>query len=100
MFMVLICHQTEELVAHDRNISEICDIIGADKLFYQDLAVLISAAQEGNANIKRFEDSVFTGNYISGNVDEQYLQELSKSRCDQHKITNSSESNNLVDNLD
>jgi amidophosphoribosyltransferase len=90
----------DELVAHNRSTKEVCKEIGADKLFYQDLSVLISAAQEGNADIKRFEDSVFTGDYISGNVDADYLSLIGKKRADSAKSTKDSDSNNLVDTLD
>lgn len=90
----------EELVAHNRSTEEVCQEIGADKLFYQDLSVLISAAQEGNSEIKRFEDSVFTGNYISGDVDANYLSLIRKKRADSSKSVANSDSNNLVDNID
>lgn len=90
----------EELVAYERNVAEICKIIGADKLFYQDLSVLISAAQEGNSNIVRFEDSVFTGDYICGNIDQEYLAKLKQIRSDGKKQSNNEGSHNLVDNLE
>lgn len=90
----------EELVAHNRTTAEICKIIGADKLFYQDLSVLIAAAQEGNPDIIRFEDSVFTGDYISGHVDEEYLARLSHMRSDAKKQPNEEVGHDLVDNFD
>jgi len=55
----------EDLIAHNRSVEEVANIIGADWLVYNDLAALVSAAQEGNAKIKRFEDSIFTGDYIT-----------------------------------
>lgn len=77
-----------ELVAHDRSVEQVCQFIGADKLIFQDLACLVAAAQEGNANITRFEDSVFTGDYITGNVSTDYLTALSEQRNDAAKKTN------------
>lgn len=88
-----------ELVAHNRSIEEICQAIQADKLFYQDLDALVHAAQEGNAKITRFEDSVFTGNYICGNVDATYLAKLEQSRSDANKNA-VLDSYTLLDNLD
>ena len=72
----------EELIAHNRSVEQICEVIGADKLIFQDLTDLVDAAREGNADIKRFEDSVFTGNYITGGVDEAYLAALGAKRND------------------
>ncbi len=88
-----------ELIAHNRNLGEICKAIGADRLFYQDLQALISAAREGNPSITRFEDSVFTGDYIAGKIDSTYLEKLEKSRSDKAKLSEK-ESYTLLDNLD
>lgn len=70
----------EELVAHNHTIDEIAQLIGADKLIFQDLQALIEAAQEGNHDITRFEDSVFTGDYITGGIDENYLRQWYENR--------------------
>ncbi|MBQ0800071.1 MAG: amidophosphoribosyltransferase [Porticoccaceae bacterium] len=71
-----------ELIAHDRNVEEIAEAIGADWLIYQDVDDLISSAKEGNAKIKRFECSVFTGEYLTDGVDKNYLERLEASRSD------------------
>ena len=70
----------EELVAHGKTIEEIAATIGADKLIYQDLEDLISAVQENNPEIKNFDCSCFNGEYITGGVDEDFLQNLHKTR--------------------
>ena len=70
----------KELVAHDRTVEEIADKIGADKLIYQDLDDLIAAVQENNNSIDSFDCSCFNGEYITGGVDEEYLQNLHKTR--------------------
>ena len=75
----------DELIAHNRNVDEICQLIGADWLIYQDLDALYQAAQEGNPDILRFEDSVFTGDYITGGVDDAYLAQLAAKRKDSAK---------------
>ncbi len=71
-----------ELIAHARSTQEICHAIGADGLIFQNLKDLIAAVREGNPKITRFEDSVFTGDYVTGNISEAYLQTLSAKRND------------------
>ncbi|MCG8464574.1 MAG: amidophosphoribosyltransferase [Xanthomonadales bacterium] len=75
---------TSELIASGRSVDEVCQIIGADKLIYQDLEDLIKACQEGNSKIQQFDTSCFTGEYITG-VDESYLQRLEQERSDAQK---------------
>ena len=74
-----------ELIAHGRTATEIAKIIGADWLIFQDLKALYEAAWEGNPAIKRFEDSIFTGDYITGGVDETYFAKLEQLRSDHAK---------------
>jgi len=74
-----------EFVAHGRTADEIAESIGADWLIYQELEDLIECATEGNPEIKRFECSVFDGVYVTGDVDEAYLQRISDSRNDAAK---------------
>lgn len=63
-----------ELVAHNRTEKEICAKIGADRLFYQDLDDLIKAAQVGNKTINQFDCSCFNGEYVTGDVNQSYLE--------------------------
>lgn len=56
----------EELIAHGRSESEVAALIGADRLFYQDLDDLIASVREDNDQLQRFDCSVFDGNYIAG----------------------------------
>ena len=81
----------DELVAHGRNVEEICDVIGADWLVYQDIEDLVAAAHEGNRKITEFELSIFTGHYVTGDVDEQYLQSLVGERSDAAKSARAAE---------
>jgi len=71
-----------ELVGHDRNEKEIAEAIGADWLVYQDLDDLIRAAQKGNPTIKEFDASVFSGHYITGDVNQAYLDQIEQLRND------------------
>ena len=77
---------TKELVASKKTDEEICAEIGADWLIYQDLNDLIASVQEGNPNIKEFECSVFTGQYITP-LNDGYLENLEKTRDDSSKVT-------------
>lgn len=69
-----------ELVANNRTTEEISACIGADKLFYQDLEDLVEAVGVGNSAIKEFDTSCFSGNYITGDITEEYLASLNKNR--------------------
>ena len=69
-----------DLVAHDRNTTEICREIGADYLIFQDLDDLEQSVREGNPDITNFEGSCFTGRYITGDVTEEYLDSVKMSR--------------------
>jgi amidophosphoribosyltransferase len=60
-------------------------MIGADGLIYQDLDDLIAAAREGNPHIERFDCSVFNGDYVTGDIDEAYLDKLQTARNDAAK---------------
>ncbi len=73
-----------ELVAHGRTVEEVREWIGADWLVYQDLPDLIDAVAEGNEQLKHFDDSCFSGNYVTG-VEQAYLQELEFARSDEAK---------------
>jgi amidophosphoribosyltransferase len=73
----------EELVAYGRTDEEVGDIIGADRMIYQDLADLVRSTQGGGSNIASFDCSVFDGNYVTGDVDDAYLANLEAARNDQ-----------------
>lgn len=75
-----------ELVASGRSTGEIEQLIGADWLIYQDLDDLIDAVQRGNPSIKRFDTSVFSGEYVTGDVTQEYLERLSRERSDEAKL--------------
>ncbi|KZY73345.1 hypothetical protein A3739_26585 [Oleiphilus sp. HI0067] len=74
-----------ELIAHDRSVDEIAEIIGADWLLYQDLDDLVDAVSAGNPEITKFDCSVFDGNYVTGDIDDAYLERLERSRNDASK---------------
>jgi amidophosphoribosyltransferase len=80
-----------ELVAHDRSVEQVEQVIGADWLIYQRLDDLIESAREGNPSIAQFECSVFDGKYVTGDIDENYLERLSLHRSDKMKQRRDSE---------
>lgn len=82
-----------ELVAHNRNAQQICDVIGADKLIYLDLEDLVKAAHKGNKAITEFDTSCFNGEYITGDIDDNYLEMINELRNDsaRTKISNVSQ---------
>jgi len=76
----------KELLAYDRSDEEIRQIIGADRLIYQDLDDLIEAVRrKASAPIDGFDCSCFDGNYITGSVGADYLAMLEDKRNDQAK---------------
>ncbi len=74
-----------ELIAHGREVDEICKAIGADALIFQDLPDLVDAVGCGNREIERFETSVFNAHYVTGDVDQNYLEYLEGLRGDDAK---------------
>ncbi|WP_020408849.1 amidophosphoribosyltransferase [Hahella ganghwensis] len=74
-----------ELIAHGRTVEEVRTMIGADWLVYQDLDDLIECAREGNADIEKFDCSVFDGKYVTGDITDTYLQRLELLRSDTNK---------------
>lgn len=75
----------EEFVAHQRTDEEVAHIIGADWLVYQNIDDLKKSAHEGNPAVDDFECSAFDGQYVTGDIDDAYLQQLSLARSDQMK---------------
>ena len=70
----------EELIATGRSDEEIAREIGADQLIYQDLDALIDDVRSVNPVVECFEDSCFSGNYITGDVTQEYLDGVEAQR--------------------
>ncbi|MBV2235360.1 MAG: amidophosphoribosyltransferase [Sterolibacterium sp.] len=66
----------KELIANNRSDEEIRREIGADALIYQDLEDLKAAVRAVNPGIVRFEASCFDGDYITGDINSNYLLDL------------------------
>jgi len=87
-----------ELIAHGREVDEIAKHIGADELIYQDIEDLISAVSEENPSITAFETSVFNGRYVTGDISQDYLDEITGIRNDGAK--SSTEAKAEISNID
>jgi amidophosphoribosyltransferase len=73
-----------EFVAHDRNVEQIAEELGVDWLVYQDLSDLVAAIKK-KSNVERFDTSCFDGDYITGDIDENYLYYIDALRNDANK---------------
>ncbi|KAI0823522.1 Amidophosphoribosyltransferase [Trametes gibbosa] len=74
-----------ELVAHNRSNEEIASAIGADLVIFQTLSDLVASVRQFNPSLDTFDCSVFTGEYVTGGVDETYLKSLEDLRADNVK---------------
>ena len=74
-----------ELVAHGRTSSQVAQAIGADLVIFQTLPDLVASVRQLNPSIDHFECSVFDGEYITGGVEDAYLDHLEGIRSDNMK---------------
>ncbi|NEZ03360.1 amidophosphoribosyltransferase [Wenzhouxiangella sp. XN201] len=70
-----------ELVASGRSEDEIREVIGADRLIYQDLDALEKAVRGKNTKLDGFDSSCFSGEYVTG-LEDGYLEALEARRSD------------------
>lgn len=88
-----------ELIGHGHTDEEVAKLIGADWLLYQDLDDLIDCAVEGNPDIEQFDCSVFNGEYVTGDIDQTYLDRLESMRSDAVKNKQQSSDSLYDDNI-
>jgi amidophosphoribosyltransferase len=74
-----------ELVAHARTTEDVAEAIGADLVVFQTLEDLVTSVRGLNPSIEKFECSVFSGEYVTGGVDQAYLDHLESIRSDNMK---------------
>lgn len=70
----------QELVAYNKNDDEIAKELGADEVIYQSLDDLVESVSKFTPGGRKFDVSVFTGEYVTGDIDEDYLKKLEMSR--------------------
>ena len=85
-----------ELIANGRSVDEIQELIGADRLIYQDLQGLVRSVRHGNSGITEFDTSCFSGEYVTGDITEEYLQDLEERRNDAAKRKHGSKNKNKI----
>lgn len=86
-----------ELIAHGRELDDICQLIGADKLIYQTLEDLVSAVSTANPDIEEFETSVFDGQYVTQDINQGYLERLDALRNNETKETSDKNADSIID---
>ena len=86
-----------ELVGYNRDDMEIARVIGADWLVFQDLDDLVAAAKKGNPRVKKFDTSVFNGEYITGDVTKTYLDHLEQLRNDSSQEKRRTSDNTVIE---
>lgn len=62
-----------ELIAHGRTSEEVAQVMGADHLVYQTVEGMNRAILSGQSTVTELEESCFTGEYLAGSIDEEYL---------------------------
>ncbi len=70
----------QELVAHNRTVEEIRQLIGCDALIYQDVDAMKKAIGSLNPAIKGFDASCFDGVYVTGDVTLEDIVRLNSNR--------------------
>jgi amidophosphoribosyltransferase len=69
-----------ELVAHDRTIEEIRQLIGCDALIYQDVDAMKRAIGSLNGKLDGFDASCFDGVYVTGDIDTEAISRMNGNR--------------------
>ncbi|RZL85870.1 MAG: amidophosphoribosyltransferase [Variovorax sp.] len=74
----------DELVAHDRTVEEIRQLIGCDALIYQDVDAMkravLKAAPSGAPKLDGFDASCFDGVYVTGDIDTEAISRMNGNR--------------------
>jgi amidophosphoribosyltransferase len=70
----------EELVAHNRTVEEVRQIIGCDALIYQDVEAMKQAVGRLNDKLCGFDASCFDGVYVTGDIQAEDIARLNSNR--------------------
>ena len=78
----------DELLTSHRSIEKARQYIDCDRLIYQTIADLEASVRELNPDLKHFENSVFTGNYLPDDnfLAEEYFAQLALERNDASRV--------------
>ena len=66
----------DELVAHDRTVEEVRQLIGCDALIYQDVDAMKRAIGSLNPKLDGFDASCFDGVYVTGDIDSEAISRM------------------------
>jgi amidophosphoribosyltransferase len=80
----------EELVAHNRTVDEVREIIGSDALIYQDVDAMKKAVGKLNTNIQGFDASCFDGIYVTGDITNDDVKRINENRVGTEESEDSS----------
>lgn len=72
--------RSELICGHGQTADDVARAIGADKVIYQTEEGLVNSLRDLNPEIKAFDCSCFDGKYVTGDIDEAYLDRLEASR--------------------
>jgi amidophosphoribosyltransferase len=75
----------KEFVANGLTTAEVCKVIGADMLFYQDPKDLLDSAKKGNPKLASFCYACMGGRYPTGDITKEMLDKAEASRGDVYK---------------
>lgn len=75
----------KEFVAHGLKADEVAKVIGADRLFYQDMKDLTDSAKVGNPKITSFCNACMTGKYPTPEITKEVLEKAEAARGEIHK---------------
>jgi amidophosphoribosyltransferase len=74
----------DELVAHNRTVEEIRELIGCDALIYQEVDAMLEAIKKalskGYPAIEGFDASCFNGEYVTGDISAEVIKSLNDQR--------------------
>jgi amidophosphoribosyltransferase len=70
----------DELVAHDRTVEQIRELIGCDALIYQDVDAMKRAIGALNPKLDGFDASCFDGVYVTGDIDSEAITRMNGNR--------------------
>jgi amidophosphoribosyltransferase len=71
---------SQELVAHDRTVEQIREIIGCDALIYQDVDAMKQAVGSLNPQLAGFDASCFDGVYVTGDITPETIARMNDGR--------------------
>ena len=73
---------SSELVAYNRSVEEVREVIGCDALIYQDVEGMKRAIGSLGSGLDGFDASCFDGVYVTGDVTPESIARMNEQRVD------------------